>query len=112
MEYIGDMIDVETLELERLRASAGAATDLLRALSNPHRLLVLCQLESGEKQVADLLEGSGLSQSALSQHLARLREEGLIAARREGTAVFYRIADPSALKVIGVLAEIFCPPVS
>ena len=61
---------------------------------------------------ADLLPLVGLSQSALSQHLARLREDGLVSARKSGTAVFYRIADPAALQVIGVLAEIFCPPAS
>ena len=104
------MIETDTMDLQALEASAGEASDLLKALSNPHRLLVLCQLEAGEMQVAQLQAGSGLSQSALSQHLARLREDGLIAARREGTAVFYHIANPAALKVIGVLAEIYCPP--
>jgi len=106
------MIDTEAHDLERLQASAGAATDLLKALANPHRLLILCQLEAGEMQVGQLQPGSGLSQSALSQHLARLREDGLVATRRDGVAIFYRIADPSVLKVIGVLAEIFCPPVA
>jgi len=110
MEYIGDMIETDTMDLEALEASAGEASDLLKALSNPHRLLLLCQLEGGERQVSQLQAGSGLSQSALSQHLARLREDGLIAARCEGTAVFYSIANPAALKVIGVLAEIYCPP--
>lgn len=106
------MIDAQSHDLERLRASADAATDLLKALANPHRLLILCQLEAGEMQVGQLQAGSGLSQSALSQHLARLREDGLVTTRRDGVAIFYRIGDPSALKVIGVLAEIFCPPVS
>lgn len=104
------MIETDTMDLQALEASAGEASDLLKALSNPHRLLILCQLEGGERQVSQLQAGSGLSQSALSQHLARLREDGLIAARREGVAVFYSIANPAALKVIGVLAEIYCPP--
>lgn len=104
------MIETDTMDLQALEASAGEASDLLKALSNPHRLLILCQLEAGESQVSRLQAGSGLSQSALSQHLARLREDGLVATRREGTAVFYSIANPAALKVIGVLAEIFCPP--
>jgi DNA-binding transcriptional ArsR family regulator len=94
------MIDIQTLGLDRFQASASQASDLLKALSNEHRLMILCQL--GERV--------GLSQSALSQHLARLRDDGLVSARREGVAVFYRIADPAALKVIAVLAEIFCPP--
>lgn len=105
------MIDTDTTDLQALEASAGEATELLKALANPHRLLILCQLEAGEIQVSQLQAASGLSQSALSQHLARLREDGLVAARREGVAVFYSIANPAALKVIGVLAEIYCPPV-
>jgi DNA-binding transcriptional ArsR family regulator len=106
------MIETDTMDLQALQASADEATELLKALANPHRLLILCQLEAGEMQVSQLQAGSGLSQSALSQHLARLREDGLVAARREGTAVFYSITNPAALKVIGVLAEIFCPPSS
>ena len=104
------MIETDTMDLQALEASAGEASDLLKALSNPHRLLILCQLEGGERQVSQLQAASGLSQSALSQHLARLRDDGLVAARREGVAIFYSIANPAALKVIGVLAEIYCPP--
>ena len=110
MAYIGAMVDLERIGLERFQASAGDASRLLKALSNEHRLMILCQIGEGERQVADLLPLVGLSQSALSQHLARLREDGLVSARKSGTAVFYRIADPATLKVIGVLAEIFCPP--
>ncbi len=102
------MIDLEAMGLERFQVSAGDAAGLLKALSNENRLMILCQIGEGERQVSDLQ--LGLSQSALSQHLARLREDGLVRARKSGTAVFYRIADPAALKVIGVLAEIFCPP--
>ncbi|WP_343829282.1 metalloregulator ArsR/SmtB family transcription factor [Brevundimonas olei] len=102
------MIDLEAMGLERFQASAGDAARLLKALSNENRLMILCQIGESERQVSDLKVG--LSQSALSQHLARLREDGLVSARRSGTAVFYRIADPAALKVIGILAEIFCPP--
>ncbi|MFS0709691.1 ArsR/SmtB family transcription factor [Brevundimonas phoenicis] len=102
------MIDLEAMGLERFQVSAGDAAGLLKALSNENRLMILCQIGEGERQVSDFQ--LGLSQSALSQHLARLREDGLVSARKSGTAVFYRIADPAALKVIGVLAEIFCPP--
>lgn len=102
------MNDLEAIDIERLQASAGDAARMLKALSNEHRLLILCQIGEGERQVSDL--HVGLSQSALSQHLARLRDEGLVTTRKSGTAVFYRIADPAALKLIAVLAEIFCPP--
>ena len=106
------MITGKPIGLEQFQQSAGEATRLLRSLSNEHRLMILCQLGDGEMQVSQLQAGAGLSQSALSQHLARLREDGLVSARKSGTAVFYRVADPAALQVIGVLAEIFCPPAS
>ena len=85
---------------------------MLRALSNEKRLMILCQLGEGELSVGQLLPLVGLSQSALSQHLAKLRDEALVSTRRDGTTVFYRIADPDVLKVIAVLAETYCPPVA
>jgi len=100
-----------TLSPDQFQASAGEAARLLKALSNERRLMILCQLGDGERAVGELLPNVGLSQSALSQHLAVLREEGLIAGRREGVSILYRIADPAVLKVIAVLAEIYCPPV-
>lgn len=96
-------------DISRLETSAAKAAGLLRAMSNERRLMILCRLGEGEVQVAALQAAVGLSQSALSQHLAVLRDEGLIAARREGQAVFYHIADPAALRVIATLADIFCP---
>ena len=106
------MTDRHLLPLDQLQASAGQAASLLRAVSNEKRLMVLCQLSDRELSVSELLPSVGLSQSALSQHLARLRDEGLVATRREGTTIFYRIADPAVLKLIEVLAEIFCPPLN
>ncbi len=104
------MIDLDAIGLQRLQTHAADAARLMKTLSNESRLMILCQLGAGERQVAELQPLVGLSQSALSQHLARLREEELVATRKEGPAVFYRIADPSVLRVIGVLDEIFCPP--
>ena len=104
------MIDLNHIDFEQFEASAGKAAALLRTLSNERRLMILCQLGERELQVGALQPLVGLSQSALSQHLAVLREERLVATRREGQAVFYRIADPAALRVIATLAEIFCPP--
>lgn len=91
-------------------ARAGEAAELLRALGHEARLMVLCQLAEGEHAVGALQEGSGLSQSALSQHLAKLRQAGLVATRREGQAIFYRLADAKAARVIETLAAIYCPP--
>ena len=93
------------LDITDFQARAGDAAKLLRALGNERRLMILCQLSEGERSVGELLPAVGLSQSALSQHLAVLREEGLVATRREGTSIFYRIADPAALKVIAVLID-------
>lgn len=104
------MIDLDHIGLDRFQASAGEAAGLLRALSNERRLMILCQLGDREMSVGQMLPLVGLSQSALSQHLAKLRDEALVATRREGTTIFYRIAEPAVLKVIAVLAEIYCPP--
>lgn len=104
------MIDIDAIGLDRFEASAGEAAGLMRALSNEKRLMILCQLGDGELSVSQLLPLVGLSQSALSQHLARLRDEALVATRRDGTTIFYRISEPAVLKVIAVLAEIYCPP--
>lgn len=101
---------LSTLSLARFQDNASEAARLLKALSNEKRLMILCQLGDGERAVGDLLTVVGLSQSALSQHLAVLREEGLIAGRREGVSILYRVADPAALKLIALLADIYCPP--
>ncbi len=97
------------VDIADFQASAGEAAKLLRALGNERRLMILCQLSDGERSVGELLPAVGLSQSALSQHLAVLREEGIVATRREAQTIRYRIAEPAALKVVATLAEIFCP---
>jgi DNA-binding transcriptional ArsR family regulator len=103
------MLDLATFDIRQFEASAGEAARLLRALANERRLMILCQLTDGERSVGQLLPRVGLSQSALSQHLAVLREEGVVATRREAQTVWYRIADRAAVKVVATLAEIFCP---
>ena len=104
------MLDLTKFDLAAFEASAARAAGLLRLLANERRLMILCQLSGGELTVGQLLPRSGLSQSALSQHLALLRAEGVVATRRAAQSIFYRIADPAALRVIGLLAELFCPP--
>ncbi len=88
---------------------AGAAASLLKAMANEHRLMILCRLGDSERSVGGLQADFDLSQSALSQHLAVLREQGLVATRREAQSIFYRIADPAAAKVIETLSAIYCP---
>jgi ArsR family transcriptional regulator len=104
------MTDHTSIDLARLESSATQAARLLRALANERRLMILCQLADRERSVGEILPLVGLSQSALSQHLAVLREEGLVATRRESQTIWYRIDDPAALKLVATLAEIFCPP--
>jgi ArsR family transcriptional regulator len=89
---------------------AGEAAALLRALAHEARLMVLCQLASGERSAGALLEQSSLSQSALSQHLARLREDGLVATRRDAQTIYYRLNDTKVERIIAALAAIYCPP--
>jgi ArsR family transcriptional regulator len=103
------MFDPGRFDMALLEARASQAARLLRALANERRLLILCQLAGGERSVGELQPLVGLSQSALSQHLATLREEGIVATRREAQTIHYRIADPAAVAVVGTLAEIFCP---
>lgn len=91
-------------------AQAAEAADLLKALSNASRLLVLCHLAEGEElSVNEIAERIGLSQSALSQHLAKLRDEGLVATRKQAQTVFYRVADPRVERVLQLLQDIYCP---
>lgn len=99
--------DVALAALER---KAAEAAGLLKMLANENRLLILCRLAlKGEMSVNDLADVVGLSQSALSQHLGKMREEGLVATRREATTVFYRMADENAARLLMLLKDIYCP---
>ncbi len=97
-------------DIQYLQDNAADAAALLQAVGNPHRLMVLCLLISeGEMSVGALNEEVGLSPSALSQHLARMRDEGLVTYRREAQTLYYRIENPNLAKLIGTLKDIFCP---
>ena len=100
----------DALQMSEFEAHAAKAAHLLKLMSNERRLLVLCHLmTSGEASVSTLVDQIGLSQSALSQHLAKLREDGLITFRRESQTLFYRVCDARAERLLGVLKDIFCP---
>ncbi|HEY9035673.1 MAG TPA: metalloregulator ArsR/SmtB family transcription factor [Pseudomonadales bacterium] len=88
--------------------NASTAAQWLKGFANEHRLLLLCTLVEGELSVAELNAGVPLSQSALSQHLAFLRDAGLVATRRDGQRIFYRLADDSAKTIIQALHQRFC----
>ena len=96
------------MDIDILRSSADEASRLMKVLSNPDRLLLLCQLALGEKRVGELEELIGIVQPTLSQQLGVLRDENLVSTRREGKNIYYRIDSPEALAVMNVLYEQFC----
>lgn len=105
-----ELAGAEAPDLARLEDKAAAAARLLRVLANEKRLLLLCHLVTeGEVAVGRLAALLDLSQPALSQHLALLREEGVVAARRQAQAAWYRLADPRAARVLLLLRDLYCP---
>lgn len=102
------MAAMDEKQLKVMSRKVDEAAALMRALSHGARLKVLCELASGERSAGDLVESSGLSQSALSQHLARLREEGLVSTRREAQTIYYSVSDPKVLRVVRLLYELYC----
>ena len=101
---------MNTDALVQFGKQAEQAAGLLKSMANECRLLVLCHLAvEGELSVGQLQDRVGLGQSALSQHLAKLRDEGLVATRKESQTVFYRVCDPRAEQLLALLHDLFCP---
>ncbi len=96
------------MDLEKMQDSVHTATDLLKLLSHPERLMVLCQLKTGEHSVGELARNLNIKQSPLSQHLARMRHEGVVRSRREAQTIYYSIAGKEAEKLVTVLYDLFC----
>jgi DNA-binding transcriptional ArsR family regulator len=96
------------IELEKLEENARRASVLLKAMSNQHRLMILCQISNDEKSVGELEEIIGLSQSALSQHLARLRRDNLVQTRRDAQTIYYSLKGEEAQTVIQTLYDLYC----
>lgn len=96
-------------QMERLAKQSAEAATMLRALANQQRLLILCHLSAGELSVSELHGRMVLSQSALSQHLARLREEGLVTFRRDAQTLIYRVDDERVARLLALLHELYCP---
>lgn len=90
-----------------LESRASEAAELLKLLANDQRLIILCRLSDTEMSVTELGEHVSLAQSALSQHLAKLRAQGLVTTRREGQNIYYRMANPMAQKLVGALCELY-----
>jgi DNA-binding transcriptional ArsR family regulator len=102
------MIALDKAEMQQLERNAESACTLLKAMSNERRLMILCQLATGESSVGDLERRVGLSQSALSQHLAVLRDKKLVATRREAQTIYYRLASREAEAIMATLWDLYC----
>lgn len=95
--------------MEELAGHAAAATALLKELANENRLMIFCSIGDQELSVSELNKCVPLAQSALSQHLARLRKGGFLATRREAQTIYYRLADDKVTQIIQTLKSIYCP---
>lgn len=93
-----------------MRQSAGAAEEMLKALANRHRLMILCQLIEAERSVGELAEFLELRDSTVSQHLAWLRKDGLVSTRREGQTIWYALASEPVRRLVETLYDIYCGP--
>ena len=92
----------------QMEENVGEASELLKAMASPHRLMLLCLLADQEQSVSDLTDELGLRQATVSQHLARLRQEGLVKTRREAQTIYYSIANDAAAAVIRILYKTYC----
>ena len=101
-------IDKLSIDIAEMRTNAGQAAELLKAMSNENRLIILCYLGSQELSVSELNAYVDLSQSSISQHLARLRNDGLVKTRREKQTIYYSVANPAVVKLISFLQKEFC----
>ena len=96
------------IDFDAMERNATDAVNLLKGLANESRLMIMCVLSEGEVSVGQLNQRIKISQSALSQHLAVLRDQGLVSTRRESQTIYYRLADTAALSVIELLREVYC----
>ena len=96
------------IDPEAMKVGADMASELLKSLSNRYRLLILCRLADGEYSVGQLAEFLGIRDSTVSQHLALLRRDRIIAARRDGQTMWYRIESDPAREVVNTLYNSFC----
>jgi DNA-binding transcriptional ArsR family regulator len=101
-------MDMQNFNMGEMQRNARRASSLLKAMSNERRLLILCYLASGERSVGELERLVGLSQSALSQHLARLRRDKLVKTRRAAQTIYYSLAGHEAASIMSVLHDLYC----
>ena len=99
------------IDQKAMQGVASEAVQMLKELANENRLLILCALSESELSVGELNERIDLSQSALSQHLARLRAGGLVRTRRKGQTIYYSLPDSEAVDIIRLLHDLYCPTI-
>jgi DNA-binding transcriptional ArsR family regulator len=95
-------------DIDRMAGNAKRASEFLKALAHESRLMILCILAEGEKSVSELEEHLGLRQPTVSQQLARLRGDGLVATRRDGKTIYYSVASDEARTIVGAVYDVFC----
>lgn len=103
-------INAAPVDLNTMRTAAEGASELLKSLANRHRLLILCQLVEGERSVGELAAFLDIRDTAASQHLALLRKDRLVMARRDGQTIWYSIAETPAREILATLFRIYCRP--
>lgn len=102
-------MNTTSIDVQQMQKNAGEAATLLKSLAHPSRLLVLCALVNREHTAGELEELTGLSQSAISQHLARLRHSGIVSTRRDAQWITYSLCCPQVRQLIGALHTLYCP---
>jgi ArsR family transcriptional regulator, virulence genes transcriptional regulator len=98
------------IDAKAMQVAADRASELLKALANRHRLLIICQLIDGERSVGELAGFLGIRDSTVSQHLALLRKDGLVSARRDGQIIWYSISSAPARELLETLYRVYCAP--
>jgi DNA-binding transcriptional ArsR family regulator len=96
------------MEIDLMQQNAAKAADFLKGLASPHRLLILCQLLEGEKSVSELIAATNIAQTSMSQHLNKLKQEGLVSYRRDHRTLYYSIAHDAVIDVMQVMYNKFC----
>jgi DNA-binding transcriptional ArsR family regulator len=99
---------MHAISIDEMEGKAPAVAAFLKGLASPQRLMILCRLVQGETRVGDLIDATGIQPTSMSQHLAKLKEEGIVAVRRDHRTLFYRIEHPATLAMMAVLYEHFC----
>ncbi len=96
------------MDLDKMHESATRASNMMKLMGHPHRLMILCELKVAEKSVGELSKTIGISQSLVSQHLARMRHESVVSSRRDAQVVYYALSEGAASTLITTVYDIFC----